>query len=151
MKRIPYSDTSVTIGRSIEQVRELLFKYGAEGVNFNEDMNGSFNITFFYNKMVVSLRFNINGYISAIKNNQPRRRQRMTDEANKIKAAKIMYRHAFGYLKTTLEAVDFGLLSFESAFMSHFQAPSGMTLGEILVPKLQEFSDGRLLLTEKTK
>lgn len=43
-------------------------------------------------------------------------------------------------IKAKLEAVEAGITSFEAEFLSHFVVPGGGTVGEMLIPQLEEMA-----------
>ena len=53
------------------------------------------------------------------------------------------WRGLYWYLKSMMEAAEFGLLKFEDVFMSFFESADGRTIGEVVIPQLEA---GRLLL-----
>ncbi len=143
-KRVAYQGTKVNIGRSIEGIRKLLKDNGVQSLSFGEDNGGGFSIDFTFKNLPVCLRFHADGYFQAYKSTHPKSRK--PDSEIREEAGKIMYRHAYNYLKITMESIEFGLIKFESAFMAHFVDNRGMTLGESLIPRLADISSGKFLL-----
>jgi hypothetical protein len=49
-------------------------------------------------------------------------------------------------LKAKLEAIDTGIVSLEDEFLSHIQLPTGLTIGETIIPQLKASQPVTLLL-----
>lgn len=47
-------------------------------------------------------------------------------------------------IKAKLEAVESGITTFEHEFLAHFLQPNGMTLGDSLIPKLDQVASGEV-------
>lgn len=64
-------------------------------------------------------------------------------ERSKEQRERQAWRALSWYLKTMLEAATFGLLKFEDVFLSFFVGDNDLTIGEVLIPRLES---GRLQL-----
>lgn len=139
--RTPYQDTSVPVERSKEQIRDSLRSAGAKGVQFEETwgdeprllvrfawaMGESFD-------SVVTVRLEAKPLPP-----EPNARSgwRISPEQRERQA----WRALAWYLKTMLEAAQFGLLKFEDIFLSFVEDGRGLTVGERIIPMLEQ---GRL-------
>ncbi len=143
-----YRGTEVPVSRSQEQIRQMLIKFGARGVQFSEDFeDGRINVRFgkIYqtNVRTVSVTMIVPKYTHDPTSHD----KRLHDKAQqKEQMARATYRALHDWLKAQFVAVEFGLLSFEDVFLSHFEwiLHDGQvkTTAELLKPHL---SAGNLL------
>jgi hypothetical protein len=154
--KLAYKTTSVPVERSKQAIRDLLIKSGVRGVQFTEEFNSG----------AVNLRFakEINGNLRTVnvtmkipeppvsKRGGPRRRWTgggyvtTTTEDRRRQLERATYRALHWWLKSQFEAVEFGLLSFEDVFLSHFEwviDGKQTTVGRFILPRI---SNGNNLL-----
>jgi hypothetical protein len=114
----------VPVDRSRNEIERTLLRFGAEG--FGYAWEGSMEaVHFVYRGKQVRLRVpmpNSASYTTDRAREQERRRR---------------WRVLAMSVKATVVAVDEGLIQFEEAFLAWFVLPSGHTLGEALVPRLE--------------
>lgn len=134
--RTPYEDTSVPAERSKNQISKALRAAGARGVQFDEEWGESAS--------VCRVRFaweHGGGATSVV------RLEASTLPANGRTTVEQRERQAWRglawYLESNLKAATFGLIPFEAIFLAHFELPDGRTLGDTLIPQIEE---GRLAL-----
>ena len=129
-KRTAYKTTTVPVSRSQEAIRQLLMKYGVIGCQFTDNFETGEIILRFVKK--------VEGVPRTV-------RIALAAEGNEKQA----YRMIYHWLKSELEAVDFGLFRFEHMFLAHFEwmLPDGQatTVGEIVLPELSGQEPSRLL------
>lgn len=67
---------------------------------------------------------------------------RTPDEAYRAweQACRSLWRSLFLCVKAKLEAVNAGITSFEAEFLAHIITPNGRTLGENVIPQLEEMT-----------
>ena len=122
-KKSAYGHTKVSVGRTQEAIRKLLIKYGARGCQFSE----------IFEPATIQLEF------AKVVNDQPRT-VRVRIPIAEGKSVEQTYRALYYWLKAQFEAVDFGLVSFEDIFLSHFgwMLPGGRmgTVGDMVRPLL---------------
>jgi hypothetical protein len=100
-----YQQSSTSVAKSQEDIRRILSKYGADGVQFSED----------WTKIQEQYERGI-------------------------------WRAVFWAIKSRMESVEFGIETFQEAFLSHFEIPgTNNQIGDILIPRLET---GHLRLTE---
>lgn len=148
-----YQQSSTPVAKSQEDIRRLLGKYKADGVQFSED----------WKEMLLLIRFlyTLNGRqhtvlfkvpIPKAETHTPGRSQRRTDtQIQKVQEQyeRGIWRAVFWAIKSRLESVEFGIETFEEAFLSHFEIPgSGTSIGEVIIPRLEA---GNLFLLEGGK
>ncbi len=151
-----YKTTQVPISRSQEQIRKLLRDFGARGSQFSENFDTG----------IINIRFakEVSGMVRTVsvsmqvpeppKMKRPRRsyvrhgRNGMhsvgmsTENARREQMTKATYRAFHDWLKSQFVAVEFGLRTFEDAFLSDFEITTNdghvTTLGSIIKPQLVE-------------
>ena len=144
-----YRKTQTNAARSQEGIRKVLAKYGADGVQFSEDWKERILlIRFLYSasKRQHSILFRVP--IPEIPESV-RNRKRTTEQIARFRdqALRSVWRALFYAIKSRMESVDFGIESFEEAFLSHFEIPGTTSqIGDVLIPRLQS---GKLALLEK--
>jgi len=153
MTRLPYVTSTVEVGRSQQRIMQMFRRFKVDSFSFHEKPGaGEFIIQFQYKGLPVSLPFSSEGVFKAYLAAEPwgpRRRcsfdqhsENLRDQANRS-----IYRLAEDWLKATFCAIEFGLISFEDAFLgSFYDQQSGKRLADVMVPKLQEYVGGRLAL-----
>lgn len=140
-----YETTAVPIERSKEAIRKLLIVAGVRGVQFTEEFDsGAINIKFA--KEVDGNLRTVSITLQVPEPEQPKRRRRMRNgqyRANtdlREQSTKATYRALHYWLKSQFEAVEFGLLSYEDVFLSHFEwlLENGQrtTVGKMVLPML---------------
>jgi hypothetical protein len=143
-----YRQTMVPIARSQEQIRRLLINFCVSGVQFSENFDtGEINIRF-AKKIGESFR-TVSVSMRVPEPPKPKRRSTRKSAADrKEQMTRATYRALHDWLKAQFVAVEFGLLSFEDVFLSHFEwllNGEPKTIGEILKPRLEEASMRPLL------
>lgn len=141
--RTPSQDTSVPVERSKEQIRDALKSAGARGVQFDElwEPETEFIVRFLWSMgegfdAVVRVRLEV-------KPLSPEKGVRGGWRVSPEQRERQAWRALAWYLKTMLEAASFGLMRFEDVFLSFVEDETGHTIGERLIPMLEQ---GRLAL-----
>ena len=147
MNRTAYSDTQVLADRSQARIRGLLSKYGADRMRVSEDFkSGDIRISFEHHGIPIVIPLSTSTYEMALRKDQlyssrTRRSFEQYERDIRDQAAKGIWRAAETWLKATLEAVEFGLVSFEEAFLASFgrELADGtvVRLGDRLIPMLE--------------
>lgn len=145
-----YQQSSTSVAKSQEDIRRILSKYGADGVQFSED----------WTKMILDIRFMYTigkiQYVVIFKVPIPkvetktpgRGQQRSISQMQKIQEQyeRGIWRAVFWAIKSRMESVEFGIETFQEAFLSHFEIPgTNNQIGDILIPRLET---GHLRLLE---
>lgn len=151
-----YAATSVPVERSKENIRTLLIQQGARGVQFTEEFPtsttpGHINVRFAKeingSLRTVSVSLEVPQPPEPKRKVTPRRRYLRNGKWSEPKSAsdrneqmeRSTYRALHWWLKSQFEAVDFGLLSFEDVFLSHFEwmvDGQRTTVGALIKPRL---------------
>jgi hypothetical protein len=162
-----YGDTAVPVERSQKGIRDLLQKYGASVVQFNEDFGGGkISMRFSYAVAVtvskegaepLIYRVRLQAVVPAVKETRRtpsggvRDRGARTVQQDRERNQRAAWRAVYYALKSRMESVSYGIETFEEAFLAHFEAGvdragNTFTIGDRLIPRLQA---GRLALAEK--
>ena len=158
-KPLKSQDTRVPISRSQEDIRDLLAKFGAKKVAFEEDFDkGTQVLRFLYpmeEGLDVPVQFNIEikGIHDYLK--EKFKRTYKGDEYFFKQAKRVAWRHILDWVKSNLNLVEFGLIPFENMFLSYFShvLPDGTykSLGDFVIPKLHSGELFRKLLHQGEK
>lgn len=150
--RTPYQDTSVPVAKSQEEIRKALRSAGARAVQFEEewirDDAGE------HEPETARIRVRFLWFIGEEEPQATRVRLEAAPLAPEMGARggwrvspeqreRQAWRALAWYLKTMLEAATFGLLRFEDVFLSFVEGEDGRTIGEHVIPMLEQ---GRLAL-----
>lgn len=144
-----YKNTSVSVSKSQEAIRTLLINFGARGVQFSED----------FDEHEINVRFAkiVNGEMRTVsvslKVPEPPKSKRLSSgrwyrgtwhpakSGDWSQMERATYRALHWWLKSQFEFVEFGGLSFEDVFLSHFEwildNGARTTIGAIVKPRLQ--------------
>lgn len=134
------SDTEVSVEKTEAQIKALLLKAGAKRFMTLSDDDKA------------GLAFELNGkqlrFILPLPRQDSDRFKRSPggrrfygpDERYRAweQACRSRWRGLYLNIRAKLEAVEIGITSFESEFLAHFLLPSGRTVGEEMVPRLEE-------------
>ena len=151
-------DTRVPISKSQEDIRNLLARFGASKVAFEEDFDkGTQVLRFEYpleKEMSVPVQFKIE--IKGIKDwLEENGRSSWSDEYLWKQAKKVAWRHIFDWTKANINLVEFGLIPFENMFLSYFShvLPDGTykSLGDFVIPQLHSGEFFNKLLSQGEK
>lgn len=136
-------DTRITIFKSQEDIRNLLARFGAISVYFEEDFKSGTQILRFEYPLkenrTVPVHFCIatKGIHDWLKESG---RSSWNSDYLIKQSKKVAWRHIFDWVKANINLVEFGLIPFENIFLSYFShvLPNGkyMSLGEAILPKL---------------
>lgn len=135
-----YQQSSSPVAKSQEDIRRILSKYGADGVQFAEEWGKMLlHVRFLYTieKTQHSVCFRVP--IPKAESNSSAGRPRSDSAKLKLQEQyeRGIWRAVFWAIKSRMEAVEFGIETFAEAFLSHFEIPgTDKQLGEVLVPKL---------------
>ena len=136
-----YQSTKAPAARSQEDIRKILSKYGADGVQFSEDWKGRI--------LIVRFRYTISDveYFVAFKvpipqadDKTPTGRNRTRTQVIKLQAQheRGIWRAVHWAIKSRMESIDFGIETFQEAFLSHFELPgTDQRIGDVLIPRLK--------------
>ncbi len=150
MSRKPaYEKTSVAVGKTIGEIREMLQRFNADQIATGEDADYIFIIFRLLKskqpgdktgkppeaELPVKLHFSQGKVFARLQKLHPQ------TDVNKLKeqSHRTVWRQAYYYVKAVLETVELGLFNIYQGFLAGFAGPDGRTLGEVI-----EKSDGLL-------
>ena len=127
MSRKPaYEKTTVAVGKTIGEVRDLLQSFAAQHIAVGEDADYVYIRFRLPDELPVSLRFSQTQVLKRL------RSVHSQTDPNKLKeqSHRTVWRQAYYYIKATLETVELGLFTIYQGFLAGFVGPDGRTLGE---------------------
>lgn len=140
---LPYQNAT-TGHRAIEEIQKILKGFGCSKFATGEDFeSGELFIQFERKDRMIKLKANAKGYAAAwLKENPYTRRRKCTRQEHEQKALDIggtaVYSILRDWVKGQVTAIEIGVLTFESAFLSHIMLPSGKRV-------IEEIEDQKLL------
>jgi len=130
--------TTVSSERSRGELERIIARYGADQFAYGWREK---NAVVFFRMNGLSIRFSI---VMPDKNEFSRtpggRRSRNRDNQHKAwdQACRQRWRALALVVKAKLEAVESGITTFEEEFLSHILLPNQSTVGEFMVPQVQQ-------------
>jgi len=140
MSRDAYADTSVPVSRTQEAIRTLLLRYHAAGVQFAEDWDrNQFGFVFGIKRggVPLTVRMLIDVWPAGTPSGVMRAARRCAQRERQV------WRALYHYLKAQLEAIAFGLRTFESTFLADIVLRDGRVMGDQIREWLTE---GKIIL-----
>ncbi len=127
--RPAWMDTQVAVDSSMQSIRNLMHKYGADKWSFPELANGDIDIYFEFRGQPVMLSLKAAQMANRLRNLMPR------SDNFKIRqqAQRIVARQAFYYLKAVFEVVETGMFSPIDVLLPHFVLPSGEKVSDYIL------------------
>ena len=135
-----YQQSQTPVAKSQEEIRRILSKYGADGVQFSEDWKQMLlEVRFIYTveKIQYSVKFRVP--IPKAQGHSEAGRPRSATQLQKLQEQyeRGIWRAVFWAIKARMESVDFGIETFQEAFLSHFEIPgTEKQIGDVLIPRL---------------
>ena len=135
-----YQNTNTPAARSQEDIRKILIKYGADGMQFSEDRkNRIIVVRFMYTINQVEYFVSFKVPIPEVDFKTPTGRERKGSQVAQLQAQheRGIWRAVFWAIKSRMEAVEFGIETFQEAFLSHFEIQgTDKSIGDVLIPRL---------------
>lgn len=134
---LPYQNAT-TGQRAIEEIQKILRGFGCTKFATGEEFDtGEIFVQFEHRGRMVQLKASAKGYATAwLKQNPYTTRKRCTRQDHEQKALEIggvaVYSVLRDWVKGQVTAIEIGVLSFESAFLSHIMLPNGKRVIEEL-------------------
>jgi hypothetical protein len=123
--KIPYAETEIPATRTQGEIIGLLYTAGAETTRWTSTREGAMELEFVFPVEGQKIAFRIRTPL--IKDSLGRGKPDQT--------ARLLW----WWLKSQLEAIRYGLVSTEEAFLAHAVANlKGQTVGQILLPRIRE-------------
>ena len=140
---LPYQNAS-TGKRAIEDIQKILRSFGCNKFATGEDFEtGEIFIQFEHHGRPVFLKASAKGYAAAwLKENPYTTRRRCSETEHEAKALEVggiaIYSVLRDWVKGQVTAIEIGIMSFDSAFLSHIMLPSGKRM-------IEELQDRKML------
>lgn len=134
----PYRDTSVSVGKSKEQIAKTLRGAGARGVELQEEWEGDRTTLLLVRFMwpteqgaMLRVRFQ-----AAPLDPEPGARSawKVSPEQRERQA----WRGLAWYIESLVKAAAFGIVPFEAVFLAYFEDARGVTIGDRLIPQIEQ-------------
>ena len=131
--------TEVPIDRSKAEIEKTLMRYGADQFVYGT-MLGRAMIAFRANSKFVRFTLPLPEPESRDFSRTPTGRSRTKDAAQKEFAQEVRrrWRALSLSIKAKLETVETGITTFEQEFMAHIVLPDGQTVGEYMIPQIEQ-------------
>ncbi len=145
---LPYSNAK-SGDNAMKEIQKILKGFGCGKFATGEDFQtGELFIQFERYGLMVNMSANSRGYAAAwLKENPWNTRRQCSEEEHESKALSIgslaVYSMLRDWVKGQVTAIEIGMLTFESAFLSHIMLPSGKSVieeitAQNLLPDLRE-------------
>jgi hypothetical protein len=132
-------DTQVTADRSRTEIERTLQRYGADGFMYGWEGNRAVVAFRAHGKM---LRFIVplpeRDSTEFARTPTSRRRTANSEQEAYEQAVRQRWRPLALVIKAKLEAVESGIEAFEQAFLANILLPDGQTVGQWLVPQVEQ-------------
>lgn len=132
--------TTVTIGKSQDEIKNTLRKYGAERLGIMEDMKAGY-VMFEYSGLTVQMEVPFPSKDEFKKSETGRSRTTSVIENHYEQALRQRWRALLLAIKAKLEAVELGISSIEEEFLAFIKMPNGISFGDTVIPKIQEIAN----------
>lgn len=152
VKRRAYSGSKADPIRAQSRIRDVLRKFGVDRVGFDDDFKeGEVVIRFEYNNLRVAVPVNYGRLSLIYLQDDPWTSRKFKSEKEWIDDKRqVAYKAAFSvledFLKSMITMVETDTFTFEDVFLSYFTDSMGVRLGEVLAPRLLDFTEGNLAL-----
>jgi hypothetical protein len=132
------SETTVSPGRSREEIERTLIRYGADGFLYGHDA-GRAIVGFKMQGRHVRFTIPMPDPNSRAFTESPTGRARTAEAAAKAweQAQRQRWRALSLVIKAKLEAVEAGVSTFEEEFLAHTLLPDGRTVGDFMLPQVE--------------
>ncbi len=141
INRAAYKGTDVAVSRSQDEIRRLLRKYGADQVQYAEDHKArTLTVRFLISVNGRSYGVQLRAAIPVIEPVSAHGRSRTAKQIEVMEEQneRASWRAVFYALKSRLESIEYGIETFEQAFLAHMLLPgTDQTLFEKMQPALE--------------
>ena len=132
-------NTKVSVDRSQAEIRKTLLKYNSTGVACIESPTRA-KVVFEMKNRRVQFSFDLAVYEKTLNKNRILMSRNQVEQENRR-----LWRCVLLAIKSKLESVESGITSFDQEFMAHMMLPNGNTVGEIMIPQLDQcYSDNQM-------
>lgn len=136
------NDTSVSVGRSRAEIEEILTRYGADRFGYIQGSDAA-QVMFLFHGWAVRFTVPLPSKDEFRTTPGGRRRRSEADTAKAWEqACRQRWRALALAIKAKLEAVECGITTFEEEFLAHLVLPTGETMGQYALPRLEQVRRG---------
>lgn len=133
------SKTAVTVDRSRAQIERLLERYGASSFMYGwENEKNVAVVAFKYGQWTIQFKLPMPLREDYLYTPTGQERYDSTVDKEYDRAKKQRWRALHLVIQAKLEAVECEITTFEEEFLAHIVTPGGLTVGEHVLPKLEE-------------
>ncbi len=137
--------TSVSPEKTKAEIEKVLVRFGASEFMSGWDRpKGLAIIGFVVGGRMVRIRLNLPSVDDFRTSPKGRRRTGKVVEKEYEQACRARWRSLLLVVKAKLVAVDDGIASFEEEFLAHLVLPNDKTVGEFMVPQLNQIDVGKM-------
>lgn len=133
-------NTSVSVDSSIAEIRRTLTKYGADRFAYGEGIDEA-QVMFRLNGKMMRFDLTMPNRDDKEFTRTPSRGNLRSQESALLeweKACRQRWRALVLVIKAKLEAIESGISTLESEFMANIMLPNGSTVGEFMLPQIEE-------------
>lgn len=131
--------TSVDVDKSQGEIKRTVMKYGADRFGVMEDREGGY-VMFEYQGLMIQMKVPLPDRNDFKKTEQGRSRASSVIDKEYDQALRQRWRALLLAIKAKLESVELGISSIEEEFMAFIKMPDGQSIGDHLIPQLQEIA-----------
>ena len=139
-----YNKSSTPAAKSQEDIRKILAKHKADGVQFIDEWSTmTIIVRFLYT--LEGLQHTVSFRV-AVPRAKPKTATGLERSAGAIEKEqkqleRSTWRAIYWAIKSRMEAVEFGIETFTEAFLSHFEIPgTDQQIGDVIIPRLTDGS-----------
>lgn len=129
--------TTVAPEKSRAEIESTLKRYGASHFGYLSSPEGA-TIIFQFKKYQVRFTIPMPPLDQFVKSEGGRSRTNVQADAARDKEERRRWRALALCVKAKLEAVESGITTFEAEFMAHIMLPGGDTVGNVVMPKINQ-------------
>lgn len=132
------SDTQVPVMKSQQEIQTIIGRYGASSFMFGMKGNDAM-IGFEFNNRQIKIVVSMSAREKFLRDHHGHRRTEKQVDEKSAQDQRQRWRCLALMVKAKLEAVDSGAATFEQEFLAYTVLPSGRTVAQELMPKLEEY------------
>lgn len=145
MSRKYAAGTEVDVDRTLGEIRRTVMRFGA--TRFASAVDESYHhIGFQVRDLTIEMKIPIPKREDFVRSSSGRSRTESAVFADWEKECKRRMRSLAAVIKAKLIAIDDKVATIEQEFLPYIVLPTGLTIGETLIPKLPALSNGALAL-----
>lgn len=138
-----YEKTAVAVTKSQQKIREMIMKHQGFGIAFvsDRDPEGSFDSSEGFHAKVM-----IDGKPYAVKVMAKVKKSRDLEQEERR-----IWRVLFHHMKSVFESADSGVMEFRELMLPYMVRADGLTIAEVLLPRIDQSISQNKMLTDGSK